>query len=138
MKMKKILLAITIMSCLLSASITQAQPSFWTPIRGGNWSDTNSATSPWANGVTNILAPGTNTFIEVLDGIVITVDVTNAVCEALDSTQGTIENGTVTMAPGSTLTIYGHNEGYGTQSLGYLIAVATNSTVVYRGNAFWA
>jgi hypothetical protein len=138
MKTKNVLAAVGILSSLLVTTISQAQPSYWAPIRSGNWSDTNSATSPWANGVTNILAPGTNTFIEVMDGIVIIVDVTNAVCEALDSTQGTIENGTVTMAPGSTITVFGKNEGYGTQSLGYLIATATNCTVVYRGNAFWA
>lgn len=139
MKTKNILAAIAILSSLLFASISQAQPSYWAPIRSGNWSDTNSATSPWANGVTNILAPGTNTIVEVNDNIVITVDVTNAVCEFLDSfLLGTLINGTVTMAPGSTLTVYGKNEGYGTQSLGYLIATATNCTVIYLGNAYWA
>jgi hypothetical protein len=138
MKTKNILAVITILSGVLFASTSQAQPSYWVPIRSGNWSDTNAATSPWSYGITNGFIPGTNTFIEVLDDIVITVDVTNAVCETLDSTQGAIENGTVTMAPNSTLTIIGHNEGYGTQSLGYLIATATNSTVRYLGNAFWA
>lgn len=135
MKTKYIFAAVIILSNLLFASIGRAQGIVVvTPIRSGNWSDTNVATSPWPNGI----LPQTNSFIEVLDDIVITVDVTNAVCEVLDSTQGNIENGTVTMAPGSTLTIYGKEEGYGTQGLGYLIATATNSTVRYLGNAFWA
>jgi hypothetical protein len=135
MKTKYIFASVIILSNLLFASIGRAQGIVVvTPIRSGNWSDTNVATSPWPNGI----LPQTNSFIEVLDDIVITVDVTNAVCEVLDSTQGTIVNGTVTMAPGSTLTIYGKEEGYGTQGLGYLIATATNSTVRYLGNAFWA
>jgi hypothetical protein len=133
MKTNNILAAITLLSNLLFASIGHTQ-TFIVATQSGNWSDTNPATSPWPNGI----LPQTNSFVEVLDGIVITVDTTNAVCEALDSTQGNIENGTVTMAPGSTLTVYGQNEGYGTQSLGYLIATATNSTVIYIGNAFWA
>ncbi len=135
MKTKYIFPVVIILSNLLFASVGWAQGIVVvTPIRSGNWSDTNIATSPWPGGV----LPQTNSFIEVLDGIVITVDVTNAVCEVLDSTQGDIENGTVTMAPGSTLTIYGKEEGYGTQSLGSLIASATNCTVKYLGNAFWA
>ena len=138
MKTKYIVASVIVLFNLLFASISQAQPSYWVPIRSGNWSDTNAATSPWSYGVTNGFLPGTNTFIEVLDDIVITVDITNAVCDVLDSIQGTLENGTVIMAPGSTLTVYGQNEGYGTQSLGYLIATATNSTVRYLGNAFWA
>jgi hypothetical protein len=140
MKINNILAAIALLSGLLFASISQAQPSYWAPIRSGNWSDTNAATSPWSNGITNILAPGTNTIVEVDDNIVITVDVTNAVCEILDSLAvlTNIGTGTVIMAPNSTLTVYGKNEGYGTQSLGYLIATATNCTVIYRGNAFWA
>ena len=42
------------------------------------------------------------------------------------------------MAPGSTLYVSGQNEGLGTQSLGALNATATNCTVVYQGNSFWA
>jgi hypothetical protein len=133
MKTKYIFAVVIILSHLLFVSTGHAQ-TYIVATQSGNWSDTNPSTSPWPNGV----LPQTNSFVEVLDGIVITVDTTNAVCEALDSTQGALETGTVTMAPGSTLTVYGQNEGYGTQSLGYLIATATNSTVRYLGNAFWA
>ena len=47
-------------------------------------------------------------------------------------------NGTVVMAPGSTLFVSGQNEGFGSQLLGALNATATNCTVVYQGNSFWA
>lgn len=59
-------------------------------------------------------------------------------CQALDSSQGTYENGEVVMAPGSTLYVSGQNEGFGTEFLGALNATATNCTVVYQGNSFWA
>src|ERR1035438_6334195 len=133
MKTNNILTAVALLSSLLFTSISYAQ---YTATQSGNWSDTNPATSPWPGGI----LPTTNDIVEVLDDIVITVDTTNAVCEALDSLEGggPIYNGTVTMAPGSTLTVYGHNEGVGTQSVGYLIASATNCTVIYLGNAFWA
>jgi hypothetical protein len=132
MKTKSIVVSISILSSLFFTSISYASI---VATQSGNWSDTNVATSPWPNGI----LPQTNSIVEVKDDIVITVDMTNAVCGALDSSVlGILENGTVTMAPGSTLTVFGQNEGFGTQSLGQLNATATNCTVIYLGNAFWA
>jgi hypothetical protein len=134
MKTKFIFAVVIILSNFLFTSISRAQ-AYIEAVRSGNWSDTNVATSPWPNGI----LPQTNSLVEVDDNIVITVDTTNAVCDVLDSFfNGTIINGTVIMAPGSTLTVYGKNEGYGTQSLGNLIATAANCTVIYLGNAYWA
>ncbi|HVU07543.1 MAG TPA: hypothetical protein VHG89_03260 [Verrucomicrobiae bacterium] len=81
--------------------------------------------------------PTTNDLVEVLSGIVITNDMTNATCMALDSSEDG-GNGTVVMAPGSTLLVGGALEGYGTQNVGEFDASATNCTVIYQGNAFWA
>jgi hypothetical protein len=134
MKTKHILATAIILSNLLLGSTGHAQ-SYIEPVRSGNWSDTNLATSPWPNGI----LPQTNSLVEVDDNIVITVDTTNAVCNVLDSLEnGVLINGTIIMAPGSTLTVEGTLEGYGTQSLGYFNASATNCTVIYLGNAFWA
>lgn len=129
MKTKQIFTTLAILSILVFTSISYG---FITPTASGNWSSTNAG-MPWPGGI----LPTTNDFVEVLNGIVITNDMTNATCQALDSTLDG-GNGTVIMTPGSTLIISGQNEGYGTQSLGILDATATNCTVIYQGNAFWA
>ena len=130
MKIKNIFAVLITVSIVLFASISQAVTI--TPTGSGNWSST-VPDAPWPGGV----LPGPSNAVEVLSGIVITVDTTNAICEALDS-QIDGGNGTVTMAPGSTLTISGINPGVGSEYLGVLNATATNCTVIYQGNSFWA
>jgi len=110
-----------------AVTILVTNPGNW------NWSST-IANQPWPNGT----LPTSNDFVEVYDDIIITNDMTNAMCQALDSSQGAYENGEVVMAPGSTLYVSGQNEGFGTEFLGALLATATNCTVVYQGNSFWA
>jgi hypothetical protein len=100
----------------------------------GNWNWSSTVTNqPWPNGV----LPTSNDWVEVEMNVVITNDMTNAMCQLLDSSADG-GNGTVVMAPGTTLYVSGQNEGYGTETLGVLNATATNCTVVYQGNSFWA
>jgi hypothetical protein len=132
MKINQMFVALIILSTLLFASISHAT-NVINVSNIGNWNWSSTVTNePWPNGI----LPTTNDFVEVLDGVVITNDMTNAICQALDSYDG--GNGTVVMAPGSTLIVGGLNEGFGTQSLGVLVATATNCTVIYQGNSFWA
>ncbi len=134
MKTKHIFAALTVLSILSFAPICHAYNLLYAA-QSGYWSNTNSVTSPWPGGI----LPTTNDFIEVDNGIVITNDMTNAACMVLDSyfdTSGL--GGTVIMAPNSTLVVGGILEGYGTQNLTVFDATATNCTVIYDGNAFWA
>jgi len=133
MKTKQIFAALTVLSVLLFASIGHAQ-TFIQVTNSGNWSSTIPS-QPWPSGI----LPTTNNIVEVLDNVILTNDMTNAACLALDSQiYGILQNGSVVMAPGSTLTVGGALEGYGSQTLGSLDATATNCTVIYAGNAFWA
>jgi len=136
MKTKQIFAALTILFMLLFASNGHAT-TYITATGSGNWSST-IPDQPWPGGI----VPGTNNGVNVLSGINITVDTTNAICQFIYSSDNVpgynISSGTVTLAPGSTLTISGQNEGWGTQTLGVLNATATNCTVNYQGNAFWA
>ena len=131
MKIKNIFAVLITVSVVLFASISHAQ-NLLEPTASGNWSST-VPDAPWPGGI----LPTTNDLVEVLSGIVITVDTTNAICQALDS-QLDGGNGTVTMLPGTRLTISGQNAGYGSEYLGVLNATATNCTVIYQGNSFWA
>jgi len=124
--------ALFVLSFLLSTSFGNAGTIFVSNPGNWNWSST-VPNQPWPNGT----LPSTNDFVEVELGVVITNDMTNAICQALDSSFDG-GNGTVVMAPGSTLYVSGQNEGYGAEFLGALNATATNCTVVYQGNAFWA
>jgi hypothetical protein len=135
MKIKQIFVALIILSMLFFATNSRA-----TDIKAagsGNWSST-VPNAPWPGGI----LPTTNDDVDVVSGITITVDTTNAVCQFIysdDEVAGYYQSsGTVTMAPNSTLTITGPFEGYGAQTLGVLNATATNCTVIYQGNAFWA
>lgn len=130
MKKNQIFAALIILSMLLCVSISRAVNVIFAT-QSGYWSSTN-ATSPWPNGI----LPTTNDWVEINGGIIITNDTTNAICQLLDS--GVDGNGTLVMEPNSTLTIAGQNEGYGAQTLGALVATATNCTVIYQGNSFWA
>jgi hypothetical protein len=131
MKINQIFAALIMPSMLFFALHSRALTIFVTNPGNWNWSST-IYNQPWTNGL-----PTSNDFIFVNMGVVITNDITNATCQALDSSYDG-GNGTVVMAPGSTLYVSGQNEGYGTQNLGILNATATNCTVVYQGNAFWA
>src|SRR5215831_17842195 len=135
LKMKRtvIFAALFVLSLLLSTLFGNAATILVTNPGNWNWSST-VANQPWPGGT----LPKSNDFVEVYDNIIITNDMTNATCQALDSSQGAYQNGEVVMAPGSTLYVSGQNEGFGTAFLGALNATATNSTVVYQGNAFWA
>jgi hypothetical protein len=125
--------ALFVLSLLFSTLIGHAATILVTNPGNWNWSST-VINQPWPNGI----LPKSNDFVEVYDNVVITNDMTNAMCQALDSSQGAFQNGEVVMAPGSTLYVSGQNEGFGTAFLGALNATATNSTVVYQGNSFWA
>ena|SRR5579859_1336219 len=130
MKKNQLFVALIILSMLLCVSTSRAVNIIYAA-QSGYWSSTVS-NAPWPNGI----LPTTNDWVEINGGIIITNDTTNAACQLLDS--GLDGNGTVIMAPGSTLNVGGANEGYGTQGLGVLNATATNCTVNYQGNAFWA
>jgi hypothetical protein len=133
MKTKQIFLTLTILSILLFASISHAV-TFVKVYNSGNWSST-VPDHPWPGGV----FPTTNNLVEIYDGVVITNDTTNAACMAFDTfLYPTNHDGSVVMGPGSTLIVGGVLEGYGTQSMGVFNPTATNCTVIYEGNAFWA
>jgi hypothetical protein len=135
MKTKHIFAALTILSTLLFASISRAGVNYLVAVQSGYWSNTNTVTSPWPGGI----LPTTNDLVEVDNGIVITNDMTNAACMCLDSAQDLSGlGGSVIMAPNSTLVVGGVLEGYGTQGVTVFDPTATNCTVVYDGNAFWA
>jgi hypothetical protein len=134
MNTKHIFSALTILFMLLFASISHAQITFVMVNNSGDWSST-IPDQPWPGGT----LPTASNIVEVLDNVVLTNDTTNAICMALDSQiYGTLQNGALVMAPGSTLIVGGALEGYGSQALGSLDATATNCTVIYEGNAFWA
>jgi hypothetical protein len=130
MKKNQMFVALIILCLLLCVSTSRAVNVIFAATNG-YWSST-IPNAPWPGGI----LPTTNDWVEVNYGIIITNDMTNAACQLLDS--GIDGNGTVVMAPGSTLIVGGANEGYGTQGLGVLNAAATNCTVNYQGNAFWA
>ena len=135
MKIKQIFAAATTLSLLFFALTSHALTVEIDVTNPGNWNWSSTVTNqPWPNGI----LPTTNNYVEVYAGVVITNDTTNAACDYLESGDG--GNGTVVMAPGSTITIQGRNEGTGTATLtpGCFDPTATNCTVIYEGNAFWA
>jgi hypothetical protein len=132
MKINRIFVALILP--LLFASNSSVAYQYVDVTNPGNWNWSSTIPNqPWPSGT----LPTTNSLVEVEANVVITNDLTNAVCMALDSSVNGV-NGTVVMAPGSTLIVGGALEGYGTEQLGALIATATNSTVIYQGNAYWA
>jgi hypothetical protein len=121
MKIKPIFVVLTVLSLLPCASISRAADI--TAAQSGYWGDTNV----WIGGV----APGTNDSADIPAGIDVTVN-TNA-------TVGFIyDDGTVTMAAGSTLTVTDPTGASGTDGLGVLNATAAGNTVIYACNPFWA
>lgn len=93
----------------------------------GNWSST-VPDAPWPGGV----VPGDSDSVDVESPFVITVDVSTNCAYLYGS-------GTVTLAPGVTLNIFGDTVGaQGAQQLAVLNATAVGCTVNYHGNPFWA
>lgn len=91
----------------------------------GDWSSTIT-NDPWADG----LVPTNTTDVEIDPPAVVTVDVTNAICDSV------VGNGELDMAPNTVLAITGQNNGgFGADQL--LVFNATNSgnTVIYQGNS---
>lgn len=125
MKMKYLIALLTALS--LSFCISSSRAADITATGSGNWSST-VPDAPWPGGT----VPGTNDSVDVEVPYNITVD--------SSATIGVIYgSGTVTMAPGSTLTVLGDSAGAAeTQDLGLLNATAAGSTVIYMGNTFWA
>jgi hypothetical protein len=92
----------------------------------GNWSSiiTNE---PWADG----LVPTNTTVVEIDNPVVVTVDVTNAICDYI------FGNGELDMAPNSTLSVTDPTYSYGTATLTTMHATATGNTVIYTANSFF-
>jgi hypothetical protein len=134
MNTKHIFAVLTVLSILSFTPICHAFDVL-TVTQSGYWSNSNAVTSPWPGGI----LPTTNDIVEVDNGLVITNDMTNAACLALDSSFDTSGlGGTVIMAPNSTLFVGGVLEGYGTQGVTVFDPTATNCTVIYEGNSYWA
>src|SRR4051794_20360930 len=125
MKMKVSFTIATLLCSLLLAASSRAADI--TVTGSGNWSST-LPDAPWPGGI----APGTNDRVDVEPPFAVTVDT--------NTTIGYIYgDGTVTMAAGVTLTVWGDAKGaFGLQSLAVLNETATSNTVVYTGNAFHA
>lgn len=118
-------IALAALSSLLVVSSSQAADI--TATGSGNWSST-VPDAPWPDGI----IPGTNDSVDVESPFTITVD-SNTTCAFLYG------SGTVTLAPGVTLDILGDTAGaQGAQQLAVLNATATDCTVHYHGNPFWA
>lgn len=93
----------------------------------GNWSST-IPDAPWPGGV----IPGDGDSVDVESPFVVTVDIATNCAYLYGS-------GTVTLAPGVTLNIFGDTVGaQGAQQLAVLNATAAGCTVNYHGNPFWA
>jgi hypothetical protein len=119
MKTNKILAVLTV----LFATLFTSRADFFTATNNGTWGDTNI----WD---TQTL-PGPTDDVFIAAGINVIVD-TNASAQTIsDDTTG----GTVTMAPNSTLSIFGNN---GTDQLTLLNATNKGSTVIYFNNPFFA
>jgi len=92
----------------------------------GNWSST-APDAPWPGGV----VPGPNDDVDVEAPYNVTVDSTAAI-------QYIYGSGTVTMAPGSTLTVNDPAGAQATSQLAHLDTSAVGNTIIYAGNPFWA
>lgn len=98
----------------------------------GDWSSTVT-NAPWSDGE----LPTNYSVVEIEPPNIVTVDITNAICESLFCFAVT-GNGGVVMGPNTALTITGENSG-GDGANGILVfdAGASGNTVIYQGNAFF-
>lgn len=91
----------------------------------GDWSSTVT-NEPWVDA----LVPTNVTEVEIDPPFIVTVDVTNAICDLV------FGNGELVMAPNTTLTITGQNSGGdGADQLLAFDATSTGNTVIYEGNS---
>src|SRR5271154_5354674 len=127
MKTKHISAVLTMLSVTIFTSFGQL--NWITCTNSGSWGDTNI----WDSNT----VPGTNDFVELDPGFIVTVD-TNAIVQYfINADSLPSQGGTVIMAPNSTLEVI--NAGTtGTASLGTLDASATGNTVIYDNNPFYA
>ena len=121
MKTNKILAVLTILSATLFNLTSRADDI--TAINNGSWGDTNMWDSQ--------TVPGSNDVVFIAAGINVIVDTNASAMTIADDTTG----GTVTMAPNSTLSIFGND---GTDQLTLLNATNKGSTVIYFNNPFFA
>jgi hypothetical protein len=125
MKAKIIFTGFAFLSLALLAPVGRAADI--TATGSGTWSST-IPDAPWPGGV----VPGTNDDVDVEAPFTITVDSTAEI-------QFIYGSGTITMAPGATLTVVGNAAGsQGTYQLTTLNATAPGNTVIYTDNPFWA
>lgn len=92
----------------------------------GNWSSTIT-NMPWADG----LVPTSNTVVEIEPPVVVTVDITNAICDYI------FGSGELDMAPNSTLSVTDPTYSFGTATLATMNATAVGNTVIYTANSFF-
>lgn len=92
----------------------------------GNWSSTIT-NEPWADG----LVPTNTTVVEIEPPVVVTVDITNAICDYI------FGSGELDMAPNSTLSVTDPTYSFGTATLATMNATATGNTVIYTANSFF-
>ncbi len=121
MKIKHIFAGLAILSATIFASIGHA--AFITAVNNGVWGDA----SIWDSST----VPGSNDVVFVAAGVNVTVTTNASAFSISDDTTG----GAVTMAPNSTLNIYGND---GTSGLTSLNATALGNTVNYLNNPFFA
>src|SRR5579862_8938145 len=80
MRIKKLLVALSTLSILFFVPFGNAATIFVSNPGNWNWSST-VPNQPWPTGI----LPTTNDFVEIQLGVVITNDMTNAMCQTLDS-----------------------------------------------------
>jgi hypothetical protein len=125
MKTNYLLASAVLISVLASDAGTKAADI--TATGSGNWSST-VPDGPWPGGI----VPGPNDDVDVESPYTITVDTTNAAVQFIYG------SGTLTMAPGSTLTLNDPAGAQATYQLANLDASAPGNTIIYAGNPFWA
>jgi hypothetical protein len=112
---------------LLFFTLNSSAQTFATAGGSGDWSSTVT-NDPWMDAVT----PTNDTEVEIDPPFVVTVDVTNAICDEI------FGNGEVVMAPNTTLTITGANSGGdGANGILGFDASSSGNSVIYQGNAFF-
>jgi hypothetical protein len=127
MKKRNIIAVLTLLSATIFTSFGQLV--MITCTNSGSWGDTNI----WDSNT----VPGTNNYVDLEPGFIVTVD-TNAIVQYFvngESLAG--QGGNVIMAANSTLEVI--NSGIdGTSTLGNLDASAPGNTVIYDNNPFYA
>lgn len=92
----------------------------------GDWSSTIT-NDPWAYG----FVPAATNSVEIEPPAVVTVDITNAICDYI------FGSGELDMAPNSTLSVTDPTYSFGTSQLATLNATAAGNTVIYTANSYF-